>query len=173
MKLTALVATLILGSSSIALAAPQVRDHRTHHPAPTPVVVAPPPVVNPLPPTPAPAPAPWYTGIRPRPATWMTLANNLEINTAGLLSSDLTARLTSPPEIRDLVWNRGTLTPPGPLRGTLGDEGALHPFSPLSVFDGTGGEGIWRLRLTNLGSLSGSEPTLNSWSLQLKARHCP
>jgi hypothetical protein len=35
MSLKALITTLVLGSSSVALAAPVVRDHRTHEPAPT------------------------------------------------------------------------------------------------------------------------------------------
>ena len=81
MSLKALIATLILGSSSVALAAPQVRDHRT----PTPVVVTPKrPVVagqfeahfdrNDIRPV-----RPIYTP--PAPAlTWVTLANDASIN---------------------------------------------------------------------------------------------
>jgi hypothetical protein len=76
MSLKAIIATLVLGSSSVALAAPTVRDHRT--PVQTRFAVR----------SIAPAPAPGalaHFGLgahRPRPQrlTWVSLASNMAVS---------------------------------------------------------------------------------------------
>jgi hypothetical protein len=96
MQLKILITTLILGSSSVALAAPEVRDHRTHT---TTTIVAPPPVAPIAQPsvivTPVrfdkrvqvkPVPASWR---RPAVQSWTTLANNARID--GRMVLDLKA----------------------------------------------------------------------------------
>jgi hypothetical protein len=85
MQLKILITTLILGSSSVALASPDVRDHRTHT---TTTIVAPPPVAPIAQPsvtvTPArfdrlavqPVPQSWRRPVQ----TWTTLANDARID---------------------------------------------------------------------------------------------
>jgi hypothetical protein len=84
MSLKALITTIVIGTSSVALAAPVVRDHRT--PAPTPVATI--DHRNTIDinasaelrfgrpgyyPTPTPAP-------RPQPLSWVSLANDTKVN---------------------------------------------------------------------------------------------
>jgi hypothetical protein len=97
---------------------------------------------------------------------------DLEVETSGVPSSDVVADLKSS-SAQCRVWSEGVLSPPGPLRGTLDDEGALHPFELLSTFDDTNGGGIWRFTVANLGDGSGTEASLDSWALILKAKQCP
>ncbi len=84
MQIKALIATLVLGSSSVALAAPEVRDHRTHTTVVAPAPVA--PIAQPsVTVTPArfdrtqvkPVPPSWR---RPPVKTWTTLANDAKID---------------------------------------------------------------------------------------------
>jgi hypothetical protein len=94
MNLKALITTLVIGSSSIALAGPTVRDHRTPAPTVTTTSAA------------AqlqfrgdirladgrmqrrPAPAPAYT----RPLTWVSLADNAQVNGRALINVARTQR---------------------------------------------------------------------------------
>lgn len=93
MQIKALITLLVLGSSSVALASPEVRDHRTHT-----TIVAPAPVAPIAQPsvtiTPArfdrtqvkPVPGSWR---RPPVQSWTTLANDAKVN--GRMVLDLKA----------------------------------------------------------------------------------
>ena len=90
MNLKALITTVVLGTSSIAAASPEVRDHRTHKPVPVQSAPAPVAPVAPI------LQADFHMGfnggfvrpVRPRPLpmpqppmlTWVTLANDLDVN---------------------------------------------------------------------------------------------
>ena len=97
MKINALVTTLVLGSSSIALASSDVRDHRTH--AAAPAILA------------APAPAPvlqarfgfgFGAGYqRPvRPVSWVTLASSTHVDGREMIAVAPTHRTFSKVELR-------------------------------------------------------------------------
>jgi hypothetical protein len=112
-KIKALITTLILGSSSVALAETQVRDHR-HHNTVTTTVIAPTPVA---PVATVTAPAPIVTarldafldarlGFRraPRPMpvqlTYVTLADNLALDGRALIKLQPTSRQFTKLEFR-------------------------------------------------------------------------
>ena len=103
---------------------------------------------------------------------------DLRIHTTGVSSDHIEAHLTSPPSDQCFVWNGGILSPPGPLRATLDDDGAMGtvpPYEPLGIFDNTQGGGTWKFHIATVGSDPdpGGDPWLESWSLVLKAKQCP
>lgn len=102
MQLKALITTLLLGSSSVALADTQIRDHRTH--TATATVVAPAPVVT--------KPNIVVTNrldgrvdgrwniVRRQPLTYVTLANNLALDGRALIRLQPMKRQFSKLELR-------------------------------------------------------------------------
>lgn len=94
MKIKALVTTFVLGTSSLAVAAPTVRDHRAPQVLPKPVPAKP----LPAPPQARPAPAPGFGfGWQARP---VLLANNKHISGRTVIQVPTSARMFTKLELR-------------------------------------------------------------------------
>ncbi len=111
MQLKALIATLVLGSSSVALADTQIRDHRGYPNTVTTTVVAPAPQSTPIVTAHADAfldarlgfrraPRPVVVAPVPQPLTYVTLANNLELQGRALIKLQPTTRQFTKLELR-------------------------------------------------------------------------